>query len=260
MKRLWIIYVVLCVLIAAGPASAIWSGAPTGAPSDSASDGVCQWTSTLNPNPAVQMSDCPWLHNALAAQGYTEGNGWDITFAAELTSTIVIDEYFAWVDDNVHVGGAQLKLKYENGAGDPSGSDVHWIQVIKTDAPTTHGKNTGYNAGGGYYQYIDNDGNPTNNPFYDGLPGYAGEDWFGDRPQRGCENPCPTYWDWDAQVFLATGDLDAKELTIYEDGIWWGFDYECVSIPAPGSILLGSLGVSLVGWLRRRRSFYTHRV
>jgi hypothetical protein len=227
-----------------------FSGAATGDATKTAHDASCIWTSTLNPEPAIQMGDCQWLHNALDAHGYNEANGWTITYGVNLNGTIEIEDYYAWVQPG-RVGGAVLKLEYTSGADDPAIADANWIQVIRTNDPRAYGQNNGYNAGAGYYEYIDNDGNPAGNPFYDWLPGVAGPGWVADQPSRECEQPCPTYISWDAQMFLATGDLKSKTLNIYEDGVWWGFEFECV--PTPGALALAGIGVGLVGWLKRRR-------
>ncbi|MBN2180456.1 MAG: PEP-CTERM sorting domain-containing protein [Sedimentisphaerales bacterium] len=53
-------------------------------------------------------------------------------------------------------------------------------------------------------------------------------------------------------TFYAGGAVGIK--TLESDGIFADPELSIVTVPAPGAILLGSLGVGIVGWMRRRRT------
>ena len=57
---------------------------------------------------------------------------------------------------------------------------------------------------------------------------------------------------WDEPSRYLTGTLASGELI--DNAFYIGHDGKIVLIPAPGAVVLGSIGVGLVGWLRRRRA------
>ena len=220
----------------------------------------------LNVDPANYRTrgNCPWLLPALNAQGFNAANGWAINFFA-LTGGLELDTYLPWVDTapaitqgafnfgadpNPGYGGDELGLAYKPQGRDPAGNGVHWIQVIRTNDPSSFGSANGVSPPGdpGFTYYID-DGwtgqtNPPTNPFYDG--GYTADSTdFLDIPFRALL----TGDNWQAQVFIAT-EPNNKTLDIY-DGVWWGFTNPT---PEPGTLLLfGSGFIGLGTFLRKRR-------
>jgi len=195
---------------------------------------------------------------------------------------LTLEKYFAWATtqptDTIHGatfggnnngadwGGADIRVLYTPGAGDPTNNSVHWIQAILTDSVITDSvKTNAFDAsaiyGAGYYEYLDNAGTYRSNPDYDNnIPTAAANPTtsteFLDIPSR--NQPPSGAIHWQAQVFIDTLDSASKTVDIYGSGVWWGFDLAS-TVPEPSSGVL--LGIGLAGvWLRSRRKRPTARV
>ena len=172
------------------------------------------------------------------------------------------------------LGGADFTITYTPGAGDPTGGNVRWMQVIDTNMPSTRGVTYGVpGSPSGYTAYLDNAGpdDNTNNPPVDPYYGWltatnpndittstaANSTSFTDTPAL----PLVNGRVWEAQAFVCseTDSLDPHQpditdhyVTMY-GGVWWGFQ----DVPEPSTLaLLGIGAVNLIAyaWRKRRRT------
>jgi MYXO-CTERM domain-containing protein len=224
-------------------------------------------TSTLTPWRASYRiaGNCDWLFGALRAQGYDDSptvpvaQRWTFNRIA-LEGSLNLDTYRAYVNNapvvsvngaNVYqptpcngLGGAAFGLSYTAAGNDPT-ANLHWIQVIHTNSPLGGG------GVGPFTNYLDNAANTGTSPYYDftgtwqGGTSPTGPNWLADRPRREFADGL----DWEAQVFLATGNLATRTLNIY-DGVWWGYGLT-TNAPTPGTLALLGMG-GLIAARRRR--------
>jgi hypothetical protein len=250
-------------------------GDATGMTQASDSDSMCRWISTLTPVPAVletgqdPIVNAAVLH-ALAAGQFDQAHGWTVNVHA-LQGSFDLNTYYAWVTDQPtvvcggvvsqggdhgHIGGAAFALGFTPKGSDPTNGSVHWMQVIRTDAPGVGG----FDEGNGFHDLLDNMGSGTD-PTYDGNGGAANAFCLVDVPHDICPPGCPPYdATWQFTTFIVTDDLTNHSLDIYTTGVEWGYEFECIpkstALPLPSVAWAGMAllaGVSVRAMIRPNR-------
>jgi hypothetical protein len=241
------------------------------------------FTVSLIPDPAVYMTSCPWLIPAAesASQPYNKDqfNVWTFNYATSFNGKFTLTQYAATNDGTS--GGADFNVDYTPGAGDPTGADVRWMQVIATNMPSSRGQDYGVAGNGtngiptGWTAYLDNAGpdvanpppntdpNPPIDPYYGWLTATnpndittstaANSTHFLDTPWL----PLVVGRIWEAQAFVTketdTYDPDTEvtthAVTIY-GGVWWGFQV----VPEPSTYVLTLIGGGFVAVSQVRKS------
>ena len=67
-------------------------------------------------------------------------------------------------------------------------------------------------------------------------------------------NPDPALLDLSRAKAAIAGPDKVYVRSLYYDGVEFSIETSAVHAPAPGAVFLGSIGVVVVGWLRRRRA------
>lgn len=205
-----------------------------------------------------------------------------VSSAASLSGTLTVTTCEATA--TAGKGGVSLELGYQVAAGDPPIANLHWIQIVTTDAPLgSHQANVPYvdtkpppeyNGPALPFYYTPDEDMKSANAY--GFSDYPGRYWPTQLP-----SPNTNTLDWSADLLLASWDgtfgaNGGGTVTIY-GGITWGFGlYEfplppdgpdvigMSAAPEPGSLTLLGLGAGLLGlakvvrrhcgrWLSRRR-------
>lgn len=180
---------------------------------------------------------------------YTGDQGADLKLSEK---SLVVHSYTATNKTNLFdyklgLAGAEIDIEYAPHGDDPTGDDVHWIQVIKDNHALGRGGGHGVDE-----NVVDNKGS-KDDPYYDSAFSAAADStFFDDTPTR--ENY--QSHNWLGEVFLVEEVNDdnghgGRTVKIY-DGVVWGWINRPVPVPEPPSAALVGIGGLLLGASRWR--------
>jgi hypothetical protein len=235
----------------------------------------CMWRSTLLPNPPGTIAGAKSEIMPNAFKGNPAFDFTSLVFSTDVANIAVV-QYFAWVNvqpammvgainrpaNNLgdEVGGAAIGVKYTPPVPGGVPATIHWLQVVRTNAPAANLPNNIFTDTDGFSYFIDNLDSKTT-LFYDLAGGAANGTHFVDRPFNRCPEDCNCNYTSTFHLFAAESIADGKT-KVYADGIVWGFNFQCVPVDTPfqpvpeASTLWGAGGLVLlvtVHMLRKRK-------
>jgi hypothetical protein len=203
---------------------------------------------------------------------FTQASGWHFTSGADLTSSMAVDSYFAWVVNsptvfspmgasydlkkrNLDVGGAIFAVTYTPPANPPA-LPIHFLQVYSESLD-----------GGPVTYHVDNVGlgGAADSPFYDQVPQASvekqndGSTWFLDMPFE-CENHAVCaqegiedhYAEFSFGLYLATDDnngVGGVHNVKVLGGLQWGYSYGTLDTPEPSTACLMLAALLMLLWV-----------
>ena len=187
---------------------------------------------------------------------------WDYQMNFGLEGSVALNEYIAYDGPDECEHGAEIDVTVSITGGLAAGETFGWISIFHEYGNSGNRTWTLDPPDGEVIKVVDQNGDFLRWHTSDDLPFY--EDWDGN----------PHYNFWDSPADLIDDDIvphiggvsfmtlltswdgtydenNANVVNIY-GGFEWGYTYQCVAVPAPGSITLAFWGMILVKRYRRR--------
>ena len=222
--------------IAAGPGYYYSAGGPGEGAAQGGSGGFDVYAQ--NGGTAYVSGYTPTTNVISDHDAYNAGDGW---------GTFYDPDCLDWYNYQLSLTETSWALEYNSNVGNdgvltgavasPMSGTLQWISVVEVNGIWTGTAMVTETDTGAYYAGM---GTP-------GTPGAAAANGGG----AGCWD---MDWSWGSEAIPLESDSFLLTVSVHNSIPWQEVSLAPNVIPAPGAILLGSLGVGLVGYLRRRRT------